>query len=91
VSASEIDIRALAEVLADVLTERGLVVATAPPRGRVLDAAGVAVMLGRDRQWVCDHADELGAFRYGDGRVPVSALTPRRSSIGSGRDDGAPS
>jgi hypothetical protein len=67
VSATDIDIRALAEVLADVLTERGLVVGAAPPRGRVLDAAGVAVMLGRDRQWVYDHADELGAFRYGDG------------------------
>ena len=25
------------------------------------------MMLGRDRQWVYDHADELGAFRYGDG------------------------
>ena len=35
--------------------------------GRVLDAAAVAMMLGRDRQWVYDHADELGAFRYGDG------------------------
>jgi hypothetical protein len=78
VSAADIEIRALAEVLADVLTERGLVVGAAPPRGRVLDGAGVAVMLGRDRLWVYDHADELGAFRYGDGpraRLGFDAVT----------------
>ncbi len=77
-SAADIEIRALAEVLADVLTERGLVVGAAPPRGRVLDGAGVAVILGRDRQWVYDHADELGAFRYGDGpraRLGFDAVT----------------
>jgi hypothetical protein len=66
-SGTDIDLRALAEVLADVLIERGLVVDAAPRAGRVLNAAGVAMLLGRDRQWVYDHADELGAFRYGDG------------------------
>lgn len=62
------DFRALAEVVADVLAERGLVVqaATTSPV-RVLDAAQVARLLGRDRHWVYDHAGELGAFRYGDG------------------------
>ena len=59
------DIRAVAEALADVLFERGLVAARSP--GRVLDAAQVADLLGRDRQWVYAHAGELGAFRYGDG------------------------
>ena len=34
---------------------------------RVLNAAQVAELLGRDRQWVYAHAGELGAFRYGDG------------------------
>src|SRR5687767_4890460 len=44
------DLRALAEVLVDLLSERGLVVA-APQRQphRVLSAAQVADMLGRDR------------------------------------------
>jgi hypothetical protein len=67
VTPPEIDVRAIAEVLADVLVERGLVVAGSSGAGRVLDATAVAGLLGRERQWVYDHADELGAFRYGDG------------------------
>lgn len=62
------DVRILAEVLADVLAERGLVVtAHTEQTPRVLDAAQVADLLGRDRHWVYAHAEELGAFRYGDG------------------------
>jgi hypothetical protein len=62
------DIRAVAEALADVLAERGLVIPASPgSSARVLDAAQVADLLGRDRQWVYAHAGELGAFRYGDG------------------------
>src|SRR3954453_17056560 len=62
------ELRALAEAVADVLEERGLVAARAPiGSARVLDAAAVAELLGRDRQWVYAHAAELGAFRYGDG------------------------
>ncbi|MEA2464565.1 MAG: hypothetical protein QOJ98_2312 [Acidobacteriota bacterium] len=64
---TNLDLRALAEVLADVLVERGLVTSSADAGGRVLDAAAVAHLLGRERQWVYDHANELGAFRYGDG------------------------
>jgi predicted DNA-binding transcriptional regulator AlpA len=33
----------------------------------VLDAGEVAQLLGRERQWVYDHAADLGAFRFGDG------------------------
>jgi hypothetical protein len=62
------DIRAVAEALADVLAERGLVIPASPgSSARVLDAAQVADLLGRDRQWVYAHAGELGAFRYGNG------------------------
>jgi hypothetical protein len=61
------DVRAIAEALADVLAERGIL-ATGPNRPRrVLNAADVAEILGRDRRWVYAHAEELGAFRYGDG------------------------
>jgi hypothetical protein len=61
------DLRAIAEMLADVLAERG-VVASEPQRPqRVLTAADVAEILDRDRRWVYGHAEELGAFRYGDG------------------------
>ena len=58
--------RAVAEAVVDVLEERGLVT-TASSSSRVLDATEVAQLLGRERQWVYDHAGELGAFRYGDG------------------------
>ena len=60
-----IDVRALAEAVVDVLTERGLAMLAAPQR--VLSASQVAQLLGRSLQWVYAHAGELGAFRYGDG------------------------
>lgn len=45
------DVRALAEALADVLAERGLVVpAGSTSAARVLDASEVGLLLGRDRQ-----------------------------------------
>jgi hypothetical protein len=67
------DVRVFADVLADILAERGLLVAApAAQPSRVLDAAQVADLLGRDRHWVYAHADELGAFRYGDG--PMARL-----------------
>ena len=56
----------LAELIADVLVERGLL-ERPPARTRVLNPAEVADLLGRDRSWVYEHADELGAFRYGTG------------------------
>ena len=62
------DLCSMAEALADVLIERGLVISTdATSTARVLDASEVGFLLGRDRQWVYDHAAELGAFRFGDG------------------------
>ena len=77
------ELQALAEAVADVLQERGLVVASPSVSARVLDAGAAAELLGRDRQWVYAHADELGAFRHGDGRGRVSDSTHRRSSAGS--------
>jgi hypothetical protein len=60
--------RAIAEALADVLVERGLVVErTAGPGARVLDVGDVAKLLGRRPSWVYAHAAELGAFRFGNG------------------------
>ena len=64
---TELELRALAEMVAEVLVERGIVGDSAAGSRRVLDAAAVARLLGRERQWVYDHAAELGAFRYGDG------------------------
>ena len=62
------DARAIAEALADVLAERGLVVGrTAEPAARVLGVGEVARLLGRRPAWVYEHAAELGAFRFGNG------------------------
>jgi len=61
------NVRAIAEALADVLTERGVLGSDSAHPLRVLTTADVAEILGRDRRWVYAHAEELGAFRYGDG------------------------
>src|SRR5215207_5109648 len=58
------DLRAIAEVLADVLAERGVVAAEQQRPQRVLTAADVAEILDRDRRWVYAHAGAPGAFRY---------------------------
>lgn len=62
------DARMIAEQLADVLEERGLI-ATVPAEAsvRMLDVRQVADLLGRSRQWVYEHVAELGAVRMGEG------------------------
>ena len=61
-------IQAIAYALADVLVERGLVVhRTGGAPARVLDVGQVVDLLGRKPAWVYAHANELGAFRFGDG------------------------
>jgi hypothetical protein len=63
------EMRAVAEAIAEVLLERGLVVYAAPgaAAGRVLSVGEVARLLGRKPAWVYGHAAELGAIRFGDG------------------------
>lgn len=61
------DIRALAEAVADVLEERGLLSQPDASPGRVLKVADVAQLLGRSQAWVYEHAAELGAFKFGNG------------------------
>jgi predicted DNA-binding transcriptional regulator AlpA len=61
------EIRALAEAVVDVLEERGLVASPERTPGRVLKVVDVAMLLGRSRPWVYEHAAELGAFRFGNG------------------------
>lgn len=73
------DVRALAEAVADVLADRGMVVPVgAGSSARVLNVAEVARLLGRRPAWVYEHAAELGAFRFGDGpkaRIGFDLLT----------------
>lgn len=68
-TADEADhVHALAEAVADVLAERGLVVYAGPsPSVRILKVAEVARLLGRSAAWVYEHAAELGAIRMGNG------------------------
>lgn len=62
------DVHAIAEAIADVLAERGLVVYAGPgASARVLNAREVSQLLGRSAPWVYAHATELGAIRMGSG------------------------
>jgi len=62
------DVHAIAEAVADVLAERGLVVYAGPgASARVLNASEVSKLLGRSAPWVYAHATELGAIRMGNG------------------------
>ena len=53
-------------VLADIVAER----LHATPARRLVDAATVAAALGVSRDWVYDHAAELGGIRAGNGDRP---------------------
>jgi predicted DNA-binding transcriptional regulator AlpA len=62
------DVHAIAEAIADVLAERGLVVYAGPrASARVLNAREVSQLLGRGAPWVYAHSTELGAIRMGTG------------------------
>lgn len=62
------DVEAIAQAVADVLAERGLVVYAGPSgSARVLNAREVSQLLGRSAQWVYAHATELGGIRMGSG------------------------
>lgn len=78
----------------EVLREQGL-----SPRPREstawLDAQEVAQRLGVSREWVYEHADELGALRIGSGprprlRFPPQILDPRSRTTISAEAGGEP-
>src|SRR5687767_14101551 len=60
---TDLELCALAEMVADVLVERGIVGGSTTPSGRVLYAAAVARLLRRERQWVYDHANDSAPLR----------------------------
>jgi hypothetical protein len=82
-------IDAVAERVLELLEERNEL------RGglRFVSADELAALLGRSREWVYDHADELGGRRIGTGRRPRlwfdvdQAVSGRRTSEGSQRPD----
>jgi hypothetical protein len=55
------DFEAIARRVAELLLEAGT------PTAQLLTAAQVAERFGVSRDWVYEHADELGAVRLGDG------------------------
>ena len=69
------DVDAIALRVAEVLEERGLVASLAPS---LISAAAAATRIGRSRDFVYEHADDLGAVRLGDGPRPRLAFDPRR-------------
>jgi hypothetical protein len=79
---------ALAQRLADPVARRVIEMikdegVLAPPTAATwLDAAEVAQLLHVTREWVYQHADELGAVRLGGGRRP--RLRFRREALATG-------
>jgi predicted DNA-binding transcriptional regulator AlpA len=65
----------LARRVVEVMKEEG-VVAQAPASHKWLDAAAVAERLGMTREWVYEHASELGAVRVGGGSRPRLRFPP---------------
>ncbi len=74
-------------LLADAIAQRiaGLLHdADAPTAHRLVSAAEVACELNVGRQWVYEHAEELGALRLGDGprgRLRFDLETVRAASV----------
>lgn len=59
----------IAKRVVEMIQEQGML-ADSSPSNAWLDAAGVAQRLGVTREWVYEHADELGAVRIGSGCRP---------------------
>lgn len=67
VELSDDAVDAVARRLAEILVEAGLV---GPRATRLVDAATVARHFGLSREWVYEHAEELGVTRLGNGPRP---------------------
>ena len=70
-SLTDADVEAIAAAVADRLG------ALAAPR--LLDARGLAEVLGVEASWVREHADRLGALRLGEGPRPRLRFHPERA------------
>jgi hypothetical protein len=75
-------VEAVAQRVLELLGERDA-------RSRLVSAGALAALLGRTREWVYDHAEDLGGRRIGDGERPRlwfdvdRALSGRLTSGGS--------
>lgn len=79
----------------DVIRIEGLI-ARAGVGLRWLDAQEVAARLGVSREWVYEHADELGARRIGSGRrprlrFPAQSLDRPANASGGAAESSSPS
>jgi hypothetical protein len=69
-------IDAIARRVVELMREQ----APAAAAPELVDAAEVARLLGVERSWVYDHAEDLGAIRLGDGDKPRLRFDPARIS-----------
>lgn len=79
------DIEAIADRVAELIADSA---GRSPRAMRYVDAATVARVLGVERDWVYDHARELGAVRLGgpNGRLRFDLdEIPRRLERGAAR------
>ena len=65
-------VAAVAPTVARAVAERVLALIDEDQANELVDAAVLARVLGVDREWVYEHADQLGAIRLGAGRRPGS-------------------
>lgn len=79
------------EALAEALAERIVELALDPEAVQFIDAIEVAHRLGVSRNWVYEHAEELGAVRVGNGSRPrlrfdVKKVSERFGSMAGSRE-----
>jgi hypothetical protein len=70
----------IAERVVEIIRQEGVISAPSPSNAW-LNAADVARLLCATREWGCEHADELGAVRIGNGRRPRLRF-PRERLVG---------
>jgi hypothetical protein len=63
-------VAATAPAVARAVADRVLELLDQQQANELVDAAGLARVLGVDREWVYEHSDRLGAIRLGDGPRP---------------------
>jgi hypothetical protein len=77
------EVDAIARRVVEMLRSERLV---APETPNLVSAAEAAARIGRSRDFVYDHATDLGAIRLGDGPRPRLAFDPRTLDEWAARD-----
>lgn len=77
------------EQLADLIAARVAPLDAEKEDGRLVDAQALGGLLGVDRRFVYQHADELGGLRLGEGSKPRLRFDPERARAAMARWSGS--